>query len=74
MKEVPQVIGVDPGKSIFQIHGVDTTRRVIVRRRLRRSEVLSFSAGVRARLLPWRPAPPVIIGHTRSARSGMKYV
>jgi transposase len=42
MKEVPHVIGVDLGKSVFQIHAVDGTGRVIARRRLRRSEVLSF--------------------------------
>jgi transposase len=42
MKEVPQVIGIDLGKSVFQVHGVDCAGRTIARRRLRRSEVLSF--------------------------------
>jgi transposase len=38
------VIGVDLGKSVFQVHAVDGTGRVIARRRSRRSEVLKFFA------------------------------
>ncbi|MBV9556151.1 MAG: IS110 family transposase [Pseudolabrys sp.] len=42
MKEVPHVIGIDLGKSVFQVHAVDETGRVIARRRLRRHEVMTF--------------------------------
>ena len=42
MKEVPHVIGIDLGKSVFQVHAVDAGGRVVARRRLRRSEVMSF--------------------------------
>jgi transposase len=37
-------IGLDLAKSIFQVHGVDATGRPVLRRRLRRGEVLGFFA------------------------------
>lgn len=35
-------IGLDLAKHVFQVHGVGGVGKVITRRRLRRSEVLSF--------------------------------
>lgn len=43
MKEV-STIGLDTAKNVFQVHGVNATGEVTVRRRLRRSEVLKFFA------------------------------
>jgi transposase len=37
-------IGIDLAKHVFQVHGVDAAGGVIVRRKLRRSEVISFFA------------------------------
>jgi transposase len=37
-------IGVDTSKQIFQLHGVDGAERVVLRRKLRRREVLEFFA------------------------------
>ena len=37
-------IGLDLAKSIFQVHGVDATGRVVVRRSLRRAQMLPFFA------------------------------
>jgi transposase len=39
-------IGLDLAKHIFQVHAVDETGKVAIRKRLRRSEVLSFFAGL----------------------------
>ena len=39
-------IGLDLAKDVFQVHGVDRDGRTMVRRRLRRGEVLKFFAGV----------------------------
>ena len=39
-------IGLDLAKQIFQVHGVGGDGRALVRKRLRRSEVLSFFAGL----------------------------
>ena len=44
-------IGVDLAKSVFQVHGVDAAGEVVVRRRLRRAQVLPFFAGLGRRCL-----------------------
>lgn len=35
-------VGIDLAKSVFQIHGVNENGRVLVRRQLRRSQLLAF--------------------------------
>ena len=35
-------IGLDLAKNVFQVHGVDAAGRVLMRRALRRSQVLAF--------------------------------
>jgi transposase len=35
-------IGLDIAKTVFQVHGVSASGEVVVRRRLRRSEVVGF--------------------------------
>lgn len=39
-------IGVDTSKNVFQLHGVDDTEQPVLRRKLRRKEVLKFFAGI----------------------------
>ena len=39
-------IGLDLAKSVFQVHAVDETGNVVVRKRLRRGQVLAFFAGI----------------------------
>lgn len=41
MEEV-STIGLDLAKNVFQVHGIDAAGKVLVRRQLRRGEVLSF--------------------------------
>src|SRR4051812_18106761 len=41
-------IGLDLAKHVFQVHGVDAAGRVVVRKQLRRAEVLSFFAALPA--------------------------
>ncbi len=43
MEEV-STIGLDLAKNVFQVHGIDAAGKVLVRRQLRRAEVLSFFA------------------------------
>ena len=45
-------IGIDLAKSVFQVHGVDDAGQVIVRKKLRRGEVLTFFAA----------QPPCLVG------------
>ncbi len=42
--EQPTIIGVDLAKNVFQAHGVGTDGAVVLRRKLRRSQVLTFFA------------------------------
>jgi transposase len=35
-------IGLDIAKNVFQVHGVDAAEQVVVRKQLRRSQVLAF--------------------------------
>jgi transposase len=45
-------IGLDLAKSVFQVHAVDAMGSVVMRKRLRRSQVLAFFAEI----------PPCLIG------------
>jgi len=45
-------IGLDLAKSVFQVHAVDEAGNVVVRKRLRRSQVLGFFAEI----------PPCLVG------------
>ena len=38
----PITIGLDLAKSVFQVHGVDSDGTIVLRRQLRRSQVLAF--------------------------------
>src|SRR5438105_9544270 len=51
MKEVT-TIGLDLAKNVFQVHGVDRAGAVVVRRALRRSQVLAWFAKL----------PPCLVG------------
>ncbi len=35
-------IGLDIAKNVFQVHGIDATEKVVVRKQLRRGQVLAF--------------------------------
>ncbi len=35
-------IGLDIAKSVFQVHGVDAAGKAVIRRQLRRAQVLAF--------------------------------
>ena len=41
-------IGLDLGKRVFQVHGVNSAGHAVVRRRLQRSEVADFFAAMPA--------------------------
>ena len=38
----PTTIGLDLAKHVFQVHGVDAAGKVIIRKKLRRSELVEF--------------------------------
>ena len=45
------VIGLDLAKNVFQVHGIDDSGQAVLKRKLRRSEVLPFFAGLDAALV-----------------------
>ena len=45
-------IGLDTAKSVFQVHGVDADNEVVLRRQLKRRQVLPF----------FRKLPPCLVG------------
>jgi transposase len=47
------VIGLDLAKSVFQIHGIDATGQPKLKRKLRRSEVLTLGLSRSARRVPF---------------------
>ena len=55
-------VGLDLPKNVFQLHGIDADGRVVVRRRLRRSEVIKAFTGAPPCWWAWRRAPGRIIG------------
>jgi transposase len=58
MKEV-STIGLDLAKNVFQIHGVDGSGRTVIRRQLRRGQVLPF----------FKKLPPCLVGMEACATS-----
>src|SRR5258707_13648594 len=52
-------IGLDIAKSVFQVHGVDAGGRVVIRRQLKRRQVLAF----------FEKLPPCLIGIEACASS-----
>jgi transposase len=44
-KVVPTTIGLDIAKNFFQVHGVDASGQVVLRRKLSRGDVLSVRPG-----------------------------
>ena len=45
-------IGLDIAKNVFQVHGIDATEKVVVRKQLRRGQVMKFFAAL----------PPCLVG------------
>ncbi len=55
-------IGLDLAKSVFQVHGVYGSGKVVVRKALRRSQVLPFFTKLSPCLVGWRRAARRITG------------
>ena len=53
-------IGLDIAKNVFQVHGIDAAEKVVVRKQLRRSQVLAF----------FEAPPPCLVGLRHSPLLG----
>jgi len=56
-------IGLDIAKNVFQVHGIDAAERVVVRKQLRRGQVLKFFAALPPCLVGWKLVPRRTTGH-----------
>jgi transposase len=65
-------IGLDLAKHVFQVHGIDAAGQVMVRRQLRRGELLKFFEKQSPCWLVWKLAAPRITGRVRSRRLGIR--
>ena len=61
-------IGLDLAKSVFQVHGVDATGQAVVRKALRRSQVLPFFAKLPSCLATREPSTEEIPTASRNVR------
>src|SRR6516164_1579872 len=52
-------IGLDIAKNVFQVHGIDAAEKVVVRKQLRRGQVMKFFAAL----------PPCLVGMEACARA-----
>ena len=66
-------IGLDIAKNVFQVHGIDASEKVFVRKQLRRSQVLAFFKALPPCLAAWRLAPRPIIGRVNSRSMVTRY-
>ena len=57
------MLGIDLGKNLCSLAGLDETGAVVLRRRIKRASLLAFTAQLETCTEPWKPA----VGHTISA-------
>jgi transposase len=62
-------IGPYLAKSIFQVHGTDTGGQAVVRKKLRRAEVLKFFRTLEPCLIGKRPARGLTIGRAQAGHA-----
>jgi transposase len=55
-------IGLDIAKNLFQVHGIDVAEKVVVRKRLRRSQVLAFFEALPPSLIDMEACVGALLG------------
>jgi hypothetical protein len=55
-----RTIGIDLGKTVFHLAGVNARGEVVVRKKCSRTQLLRFTSNLRACLIAWRPAEDLI--------------
>ena len=65
-------IGIDLAERVFQVHGVDQDGNVVLRKQLRRAQVLGFFGKLPRVSSAWRLVGHRTIGRARSQPSAMR--
>ena len=55
-------IGLDIAKNVFQVHGIDANEKVVVRKQLRRSQVIAFFAALAPCLIGMEACARALLG------------
>ena len=72
MNEITTV-GLDLAKHVFQVHGVDAAWATVLRKQLRRAQVLAFFVDCRAVWWGWRHVRRRTTGRGSCARWAIRY-
>lgn len=72
MEQEVVTVGLDLAKNVFQVHAIAADGAVLIRRKLRKADVIRFFAELSPCLVGME-ACLHIIGHGKSLRSAMKY-
>jgi hypothetical protein len=62
MKQEVATVGLDLAKNVFQVHAIGSDGAVLVRRKLRRAEVIGFFRIFQVAWSAWKRAHRPIIG------------
>jgi hypothetical protein len=57
-------LGIDLGKTVCSLAGLDASGRVVLKRRIRRNKIVAFAANLRRAPSPWKPAAEPIFWRT----------
>ena len=71
MEKITRIF-TDTSKQFFQLHGVDADEKVVVRRQLRRNQVLAFFGKLEPTVVGWRHAEARTIWRGSLSRSAMR--
>jgi len=55
-------IGIYLAKHVFQVHGVDSHERAVLKKKLKREQMLAFCRALPPACLAWKPAAALTIG------------
>ena len=67
-------IGLDIAKNVFQIHGIDAAEKIVVRKQLRRSQVLEFFKALPPCLVGMEACATATIGRVNSRSLATRFV
>lgn len=62
--------GIDLAKNVFQVHGVDEHGKAMLRKQLKRGQVMVFFANLPPCLIGMEASGSAITGHASCRRSG----
>ncbi|MCW2304667.1 transposase [Rhodovulum sulfidophilum] len=65
-------VGLDLAKNVFQFHGADAAGRAVLRKKLRRDQVLAFFGQLPSCVVAMEACGSAITGAARSASRAMK--